>query len=59
MSEAVTRTFVCEDCKYTIHSFGYDDGRNVCGLCLWLRTLEVSADERLKLMRLARGDDDN
>jgi hypothetical protein len=59
MTEATPRTFICEDCGYTIHSFGYDDERDICGLCLWLRTLEASAEERLKLLKLARGDADN
>jgi hypothetical protein len=59
MSDAIARTFTCEDCNYIIHNFGYDDGLNICGLCRWLRTLDASAEERLRLLKLARGDDDD
>jgi hypothetical protein len=54
MSDA--RIFICEDCSYTIHSYGYDDGYNICGLCSWLRTVNISAEEKLKLLKLSNGD---
>jgi hypothetical protein len=59
MSDAVARTFMCEDCSYTIHSYGYDYGRDICGLCLWLRNQGLSEEQKIEVIKLTRGDDDS
>ena len=51
-----TRTFECEDCHYTIHSFGYQDNKNVCGICQWLRYQDIPEEEKLRLIQLVRHD---
>lgn len=53
---ANTRTFICEDCKFTIYSFGYDDGKDLCGMCQWLRDYINSEKERERITKLVRND---